>query len=88
MVDNSNASVTNFITRGEYESRHAELQTRIISLDTKMDSLSNKIDQLGTDISKSGVKMDLVKSAVINIVNLLVGAGVIVIAQFVITHHF
>lgn len=88
MVDNSNASVTNFITRGEYESRHAELQTRVISLDTKMDGLSNKIDALSTEFSKSTVKLDIVKQAGINIVNLLVGAGAVVLAEYVLTHHF
>lgn len=50
-MDPNDASVTNFITRAEYESRHAELQTRILSLEAKIESLGNKIDAFNMSVN-------------------------------------
>jgi hypothetical protein len=88
MVDNSNNSVTNFITRAEYESRQSGTDARVVSLENKIDALSNKIDKFGMDLSNSNVKLDVIKTSAMTIINIMVGAGIYVIGQFVITHHF
>jgi uncharacterized protein YlxW (UPF0749 family) len=89
-------SVTNFIARPEYEARQAELQTRIISLETKLDKLSDKMDTMTTNmasqisavnlsLSKNTIQIGAVKFVGYTVVNLVTGAGVYILAQYILT---
>lgn len=50
-LDANNPLVTNFITRAEYEARHAELQIQIGKFDSKLDNLANKLDTYNAAIN-------------------------------------
>lgn len=50
-IDANNPLVTNFITRAEYEARHAETTVQLSRFDTKLDSLSNKLDTYNAAIN-------------------------------------
>lgn len=57
-TDANNPLITNFITRAEYEARHAELQIQISKFDTKIDALTTKLDAYNAALN---VRMDKIE---------------------------
>jgi hypothetical protein len=95
-TDSQDVTITNFIARPEYEARQAELQTRIISLEAKLDKLGDKMDLLATSMNTQVSNLNLslktntfqigaFKFIGYTIVNLVTGAGVYILAQFIVT---
>ena len=95
-MNETDNSITNFISRPEYEARQAELQARIISIEGKIDGLGNKMDaitstmntqvaSLSLALKSNTIQIGAVKFVGYTVVNLLTGAGVYILAQFVLT---
>lgn len=78
-------NITNFILRPEYEARQAEMQSRIVSLEGKIDSLGAKIDTMALALKGNTLQIGAVKFFGYTIINLVTGAGVYILAQWILT---
>lgn len=84
----TDANITNFILRPEYEARQAELQARITSLEGKIDGLGAKLDAMSLTLKGNTLQIGAVKFFGYTVVNLVTGAGVYILAQWILTGRF
>lgn len=87
-MEATDTNITNFILRPEYEARQAEMQSRIVSLEGKIDSLGAKIDAMSLTLKGNTLQIGAVKFFGYTVVNLVTGAGVYIIAQWILTGRF
>lgn len=89
-MDPTNAAVTNFITRAEYESRHSEVKTALTELSTKYDVLIAKIDALSSIVNNQTTEDTKKKARFQTVITFLAGfissTGVYVVAQYIVAH--
>lgn len=73
-----------YISRAEYESRHAEIRATLASLNLKIDALSVKMDSLSSGVDTLKKDKNRVLEATKYLMTFISGTGVVVLGEWII----